>query len=106
MTGTPKTDIDQTGTTLEQTEQGTTHRVSVTGAETRLDRFLADNLTDLSRSRLKALIEDGQVSCAGETIAEPSYSVKLGQTFVISVPEPKAAEPDPQTIALKVEYED
>ena len=97
---------NQPETTPDQTRHGTTHRVSVTGAQTRLDRFLADSLAGLSRSRLKALIEEGQVSCAGETITEPSYRVKPGQTFAIIVPDAKAATPQPQAMALNVIYQD
>ena len=97
---------NQTETAPDQTAHGTTHHVSVTGAQTRLDRFLADSLTGFSRSRLKALIEEGQVSCAGETITEPSYRVKPGQTFAIIVPDAKAAAPEPQAMPLSVLYED
>ena len=101
MTNTSKTDTDS-----EQAERGTTHRLTVTEAKSRLDRFLTDSLGDFSRSRLKALIEDGQVSCAGETITEPSYRVKPGQIFAIIIPEAKDAAPEPQAMDLKVEYED
>ena len=111
MTETDQTDTDQTAprlktTDLGTTDHGTTHHVSANHAKTRLDRFLADSLDDLSRSRLKALIEEGQVSCAGETITEPSYRVKPGQDFVLVMPEVKAAVPEPQAMDLTIEYED
>ncbi len=72
----------------------------------RLDRFLAARLPALSRTRLKALIEDGRVRCDAATIADPSYRVKSGQTFAVSVPPAVEAEPRPQDIALAVVYED
>jgi 23S rRNA pseudouridine1911/1915/1917 synthase len=100
------TDTTKSETVPDQTGAGCTHSVSVTGAGTRLDRFLAASLDGLSRSRLKALIEEGQVSCAGETITEPSYRVKQGQTFAIIVPDAKPAAPEPQAMALNVLYED
>ncbi|MGD9537061.1 MAG: pseudouridine synthase [Alphaproteobacteria bacterium] len=73
----------------------------------RLDRFLAAALPEISRSRLKQLIEAGRVSVGGATIAEPSYRVKPGQTVELSVP-PAVEEgrPEAETIALKVVYED
>ena len=72
----------------------------------RLDRFLAARLDGLSRSRIKALIEDGAVTAGGATISDPSLRVKAGQTFAILVPEPEPAEPVAQAIALSVVYED
>jgi 23S rRNA pseudouridine1911/1915/1917 synthase len=73
---------------------------------TRLDRLLAGHLPDLSRSRLKALVEAGHVSAGGATISDPSYRVKPGQTFAIIVPEARPARPKGQAIALDVVYED
>ncbi|MFO1060462.1 MAG: RluA family pseudouridine synthase [Dongiaceae bacterium] len=72
----------------------------------RLDRALARHLGHLSRSRLKALIEDGRVRLGDATIREPSRRVKPGQTFAILVPEPVDAEPEPQALPLDVRYED
>ncbi|WP_119460227.1 RluA family pseudouridine synthase [Rhodospirillaceae bacterium SYSU D60014] len=72
----------------------------------RLDRMLADGLSDLSRSRVKALVEAGRVTAGGVTITDPSYRVKPGQTFAIMLPDPVAALPAGQAIALDVVYED
>jgi 23S rRNA pseudouridine1911/1915/1917 synthase len=75
----------------------------------RLDRALAAQLPDLSRTRLKALIEEGQICLAtgaAETLSEPSYRVKSGQTFAISIPEPLLADPIAQAMDLAVVYED
>ncbi|WP_254432507.1 RluA family pseudouridine synthase [Magnetospirillum sp. SS-4] len=75
-------------------------------AGTRLDKWLAVRLPDLSRSRIKALIEEGTVACEGSTIADPSHRVKPGQTYSLGVPPDIPAEPEPQAIALTVVYED
>ena len=75
-------------------------------SEERLDRALAAALPDLSRSRLKALIEAGQVSRDGARVREPSTRVKAGQTFAIILPNPAPAAPEAQAIALDVLYED
>ena len=72
----------------------------------RLDRLLAARLPELSRSRIKALIIAGQVAAAGQTIVEPSYRVKPGQTFAIIIPEAAPAHPEGQAIALDIIYED
>ena len=83
-------------------------RVTVTGEEgsTRLDRVLAARLTELSRSRLKALILAGSVSIEGAPIRDPAYHVGPGDTITIDVPEAAAAEPLGENIALQVVYED
>lgn len=72
----------------------------------RLDRFLANAAPELSRNRLKQLIEAGRLVAGGRTITEPSYRVKPGETFTLSVPEVQAATPKAQAIPLSVLYED
>jgi 23S rRNA pseudouridine1911/1915/1917 synthase len=86
----------------------TVHTVAAEAADAggRVDRLLAARLPTLSRSRLKALIEQGCLTSAGATIVEPSYRVKPGQTFAIIVPEPAPARPAAQAIALDIVYED
>lgn len=75
-------------------------------AGTRIDKFLAGALPDLSRARIKALIAAGRLVSGGETIADPSYRVKPGQRFDLSVPAATPAVPRGQAIALDVIYED
>jgi len=75
-------------------------------AGTRLDKWLAGAVADLSRERLKTLIKQGRVRADGETISDPSYGVKSGQTFVVDVPEPISAIPKAQEIPLVIAYED
>jgi 23S rRNA pseudouridine1911/1915/1917 synthase len=82
--------------------------VTVTGDEgsPRLDRVLAQHVPDLSRSRLKALIQQGAVAIGSHPIRDPAYHVHKGDTIIIDVPE--AADPRPvgESIALRVVYED
>ena len=75
-------------------------------AGARLDTLLAGRLGGLSRSRVKALILAGRLSAGGATIADPSYRVKRGQRFELSVPEAAPAAPRAQAIELAVVYED
>ena len=75
--------------------------MSGTEGSARLDRVLAAHLTELSRSRLKALILAGQVlikkgllekAHAGTApVRDPAYHVAAGDTIIIDVPE--AADP-------------
>ncbi len=72
----------------------------------RLDRFLASALADLSRSRLQALIDDGQVSQGGRTIRDANFRVKPGETYDVAVPAAIDPEPRGENIPLDVVYED
>jgi 23S rRNA pseudouridine1911/1915/1917 synthase len=72
----------------------------------RVDRALAARLPDLSRSRLKSLIEQGRVRSGERTISDPSQRVKPGQNFAILIPEASAPEPRGEEIPLAVRYED
>lgn len=79
----------------------------------RLDKFLSLKLDDVSRSRLKNLIIDGQVmrtSANGQNqdlkIDDPSHRVKPGEAFSIIVPEIIDPEPLGEDIPLDIHYED
>ncbi|MBL8807759.1 MAG: RluA family pseudouridine synthase [Rhodospirillales bacterium] len=73
----------------------------------RLDRALAAlHPSGLSRSRLKALIEEGRVRVAGATITEPSRKVKEGESLGVELPPARAALQAAEDIALKIVHED
>ena len=72
----------------------------------RLDKFLAGRLPELSRARLQALLEAGQVARDGLLITEGSSRVKPGQRFALNLPEPQPALAQPEAIPLDVLYED
>src|ERR1019366_5256614 len=64
----------------------------------------------LSRSRLKALILDGQVTIQGaiaaRTIRDPASHVNSGDTVTVTLPAPEQPKPAGETIPLNVVYED
>jgi 23S rRNA pseudouridine1911/1915/1917 synthase len=72
----------------------------------RLDRVLAQRLPELSRSRLKALIQAGQVAVKAAPIRDPAYHVTKGDTIIIDVPEAADPAPKGEDIALHIVYED
>ena len=72
----------------------------------RVDRLLAARLGQLSRTRVKALIEEGRVTADGVTITNPSFRVKPGQQLRLEIPPPVEDRPEPQHIALDIVYED
>ena len=71
----------------------------------RLDRFLADAIGTLSRSRVKALIEQGLARSDGRVLSEPAEPVRPGATYVLDLPPPAPATPQPQAIPFTILYE-
>ena len=71
----------------------------------RLDRFIAGQVEELSRSAASHLIRRGRVRVGGEK-TKAHYQVKGGETIDvwIAAPEPLSAEPEP--IPLAVLFED
>lgn len=72
----------------------------------RLDRFLADAVGILSRSRVKSLIEQGLVRRNGKVLTEPSEQIRAGATYELDLPPPVQATPQPQAIPFPILYED
>jgi len=76
----------------------------------RLDRFLAAEAAaagaNLSRTRLKSLIEAGEVSVDGATVTDASQPVRCGQIVGLRTPAPIDPTPLGEHIPLAVVYED
>ena len=72
----------------------------------RVDRWLAGQFPEFSRSRIQALIKAGAVSSNGGTIGDAKERVKPGQTYHMVVPEAVDPEPKGEDIALDVVFED
>ncbi len=91
-------------------EQTFTVTIDAASAGERLDRSLVASLASgdaaPSRSRIKALIEEGRVTSNGATISDPSRRVKPGDVFVLTVPAARAAVAAPQAMPLTILYED
>ena len=86
-----------------------THRsIRIPDDETggRLDRLLAAHIGDLSRTRLKGLIEAGAVTVDGRTIRDPGYRVNSAAEIGVDVPLPVPAKPSAEAIPLRVLFED
>jgi 23S rRNA pseudouridine1911/1915/1917 synthase len=80
-------------------------RVGSPSAGTRLDLFLAATCSDLSRSRIQKLIEQGEARVGGIPVKR-SHVVRAGDDVSIEVPEPRQTELEPEDIPLSILYED
>ena len=80
-------------------------QVGQPSAGARLDLFLAGVCSDLSRSRIQKLIDEGAVRVAGAQVKR-SHVVKRGDEVSVDVPEPRPVAITPEPIPLTVLYED
>jgi len=76
------------------------------GKKIRIDLWLADNLTELSRSRLQKLIEDGQVLLNNCPCTQKKTILKQGDKIVVKIPAVVPSHIEPEKIALDILYED
>lgn len=83
-----------------------TYTVEADAAGTRLDRWLSDQIPDLSRSRIKALMDDGQIAASAGAKTDAKYKVSAGDTFTLTLPDPEPATPEGEDIPLDILFED
>jgi 23S rRNA pseudouridine1911/1915/1917 synthase len=80
------------------------------GAGERLDRFLgnaaADRRLALSRTRLKALIEAGEIRVDGKVVLDPAMRLGEGAQIVFEPPPPEESPILGEDLPLDVVYED
>jgi 23S rRNA pseudouridine1911/1915/1917 synthase len=79
--------------------------VPAASAGERLDRFLAAAQTDLSRSRLQAIIRGGGVRVNGAP-ARAALRLKSGDRIAIELPAPRVVRLTPEPVPLAIVYED
>jgi len=75
-------------------------------AGTRLDKFLADQISGVSRARIQNMISAGEVKVNGEVVSKPSQKLEFGDQISALVTALAEELPDKQNIALDVIYED
>ena len=71
----------------------------------RLDRYLAEQCPDLTRSRLSRLVQGGMVAVNGAP-SRPSQAVRAGDVVELTVPPPTPLDLAPEDIPVPIVYED
>lgn len=79
--------------------------VSADDNKVRLDKYLARKNEDLSRSYIKQLINDGNIT-VNDQQEKSSYKVSTGDEIVIEVPEAEEIQVEPENIPIDILYED
>lgn len=80
-------------------------KVGENEAGLRVDKGAALLCPSLSRSTVQQLIEDGALSVNGKPVTK-SFTLKLGDSVCVNVPEPKTLSLEAQSIPLDIVYED
>ncbi|MDZ8241952.1 MAG: RluA family pseudouridine synthase [Nostoc sp. ChiQUE01a] len=75
-------------------------------AGVRLDRYLSQELPDLSRSRIQQLIEERNVQLNGKVCTSKKINVKVGDRITLQIPEAQPLELQAEDIPLDILYED
>jgi len=74
-------------------------------AGARLDRWLAERLTDLSRVRVQHLIAEGRVRVDGHAV-KAAYRLQAGERVEARIPPPPSEGLLPERVPLAIVYED
>jgi 23S rRNA pseudouridine1911/1915/1917 synthase len=75
-------------------------------ALSRIDRYLSQQLPDLSRSRIQQLIEQGNVQVNGKVCNSKKATVQPGDRIHIQIPAAQPLDLQPENIPLDILYED
>ena len=79
--------------------------VSPEDAGVRIDKYLAEQLPDITRSYLQKLLKDGSVQM-NEKPVKASTKTAVGAVIALTIPEPEEPEILPENIPLDILYED
>lgn len=71
----------------------------------RIDRYISDNIAELTRSAVQGLIADGLVLADGKSVSK-NYKLRGGETVTVGIPEPEPMDAVPEDIPLNIVYED
>ena len=81
------------------------YSLEVNSEQGRLDKFIAEKITDLSRTRIKELIQAQNVLVNGKA-TKVSYRIEQGDQVSIEVPALEPFSIEPENIPLSIVYED
>lgn len=71
----------------------------------RLDRWLTEQLEDMTRSAVQNLIEEGFVTCRGKVLAK-SAKLSVGDEVLVTLPEVRPLDVEAESIPLEILFED
>jgi 23S rRNA pseudouridine1911/1915/1917 synthase len=87
-------------------DSDTVLQLLATASGERLDRWLAQAVADLSRSRVQKLIEQGQVQINGQVCTSQKVTIQSGDQILVTIPAAQPLDLAAEAIPLDVLYED
>ena len=72
----------------------------------RVDIFISNTESDISRNRIKNLILDEKLKINNKIITDPAKKISDGDHIVLTIPEPKKASLKPYNFKLNIVFED
>lgn len=82
-----------------------TFNIQIDDINQRLDSLISEKITELSRSRVKILIDEENI-LVNEKPTKSSYKTRIDDVIKIIIPELKKISAEPENIKLNVVYED
>ena len=71
----------------------------------RIDKYISDNIAELTRSAVQGLIEKELVLAEGKAVSK-NYKLRGGEEISVEIPEPEPMDAVPEDIPLDIVYED
>ena len=90
---------------MEDCKNGGIRLLSCQEEGIRLDRYLAEQIPDLTRSYLQKLLKENLAQVNGKTV-KANYKVKKGDQISLELPEVQEPEAFPEDLPLDILYED
>ena len=74
-------------------------------AAVRIDKYISDNIAELTRSAVQGMIAQKNVKVNGSEVSK-NYKLRLGDLIEVTIPEPQQLDTLPENIPLDIVYED
>ncbi|HOO06160.1 MAG TPA: RluA family pseudouridine synthase [Ruminococcus sp.] len=71
----------------------------------RIDKYIPDNIAQLTRSSVQGLISSGAVLADGKAVSK-NYKLRGGEEISVEIPDPESMDAQPEDIPLDIVYED
>ncbi|WP_297949951.1 RluA family pseudouridine synthase [uncultured Lactobacillus sp.] len=81
------------------------YSLEVKNEKGRLDKFVSEQIPDLSRTRVKELVKDKNILVNGKN-EKVSYKIQAGDKIEVNIPAVKPLDVVPENIPLDIVYED
>ncbi len=79
--------------------------VSENDVSSRIDKFISENIEELTRSAVQNIIENGGVSVLGKAVKK-NYKLRVGDLVLVNIPEPVELDVSAEDIPLDIVFED